>query len=227
VAIHRSPPRRNLSLFVASLLVVVGSLGMARAASLDLSSTGVVVKDRTYGSALTCTLSAVADTYIRSDQTGNSFGSQATLDLNAQGSAIRRSFVRFDLSACSPAISSDAIVHAATVRLTTAALASTSARTYSLYRATGAWTESTTWASQPSVAATATASLTVPALTLVGTNFQWSVGRDVQAFVAADQTNLGWRLNDANEGGLLSLTTQFNSREAASNRPQLQITYAP
>ena len=49
----------------------------------------------------------------------------------------------------------------------------------------------------------------------------------MQSFVAADQTNLGWRLNDANEGGLVALTTSFSSREAASNRPQLVITYAP
>jgi hypothetical protein len=67
----------------------------------------------------------------------------------------------------------------------------------------------------------------VPALTLAGTTFQWSAGRDVQAFVAGDQSNLGWRLNDANEGGLVALTNSFNSREAASNRPQLVITYSP
>ena len=182
---------------------------------------------RTYGSPVTCILTATADTYVRSDQTGSSFGTQTTLDLNAQGSAVRRAFVSFDLTSCSPEIPSDAIVHSATVRLTTSSLASTSTRTYDLYRATSSWTETTTWATQPSVAGSATSSATVPALTVAGTTFQWSAGRDVQSFVASDQTNLGWRLNDANEGGLLALTTSFRSRETASNRPQLVITYAP
>ena len=218
----------QVALVVSSLAVVIASLGFARAASLGLTSTGVVITNRTYGSPLTCTLTAsAADTYIRSDQTGNSFGTLTTLDVNAQGSATRRAFVRFDLTACSPEISSDAIVHSASVRLTTASLASTSTRTYNLHRATSSWTETTTWASQPSVAGTATSSVSVPALTLAGTTFQWPAGRDVQSFIAGDQTNLGWRLNDANEGGLISLTNSFSSREAASNRPQLVITYAP
>jgi len=208
-------------------LLAVTSLGMAHAASLGVSSTGVVTNNRTYGSPVTCTLTANGDTYVRSDQVNNSFGTATTLDVNAQGSAMRRLFVRFDVTACSPEIASDAIVHSATFRLTTASLASTSTRTYDLYRATSSWTESTTWATQPTVAGSATASTTVPALTVAGTSFTWAAGRDVQAFVAADQTNFGWRLNDANEGGLVSLATSFNSREAASNRPQLAITYSP
>ena len=208
-------------------LLAVTSLGMAHAASLGLSSTGVVTNNRTYGSPLTCTLTAASDTYIRSDQVNNSFGSATNLDVNAQGSAIRRLFVRFDLTACSPQIASDAIVHSATVRLTTSSLASTSTRTYDLFRATSSWTETTTWTTQPTVAGSATSSVTVPALTITGTTFQWSAGRDVQSFIAADQTNLGWRLNDANEGGLISLATSFSSREAASNRPQLDISYSP
>ena len=208
-------------------LLAVTSLGIAHAASLGLSSTGVVTKNRTYGSPLTCTLTAAADAYVRSDQVNNSFGSATTLDVNAQGSAIRRLFVRFDLTACSPQIASDAIVHSATVRLTTSSVTSTSTRTYELFRATSSWTESTTWTTQPTVAGSATSSVSVPALTLAGTTFQWSAGRDVQACVAADQTNLGWRVSDASEGGLISLATSFSSREAASNRPQLVIAYSP
>lgn len=207
--------------------MIGASLAVARAASLSVSSTGIAIENRTYGSALTCTLTPVADTYVRSDQTGNSFGSQTTLDVDALGSARRRVFVLFDLTACSPQIPSDAIVHSATVRLTTASSASTSTRTYDLYRATGSWTETSTWATQPSVAGSVTSSVTVPALTLVGTTFQWSAGRDVQAFVAGEQNNLGWRINDASEGTLLSEANSFNSREAGSNRPQLVITYAP
>lgn len=218
---------RVIALLAAGCLISVASLGFARAASLGLTSSGIATSNRTYGSALTCTLTADADTYVRSDQTGNSFGTLTTLEINAMGSAIHSAFVRFDLSSCSPGIASDAIVHSASVRLTTSSLASTSTRTYDLYRATDSWTETTTWAAQPTVAASATSSVIIPALTVAGTTFQWSAGRDVQAFVAADQANLGWRLNDADEGELVSLATSFNSREAASNRPELVITYAP
>jgi hypothetical protein len=220
---------RRLALLVvlAVASLTAASLVLAHASGLSVTSGGITVKDREYGSPVTCTLTASADTYVRSDQAGSSFGTLTTLDVNAMGSATRRSLVAFDLTACSPDIPSDAIVHSATVRLTTSTVASTSTRTYDLYRATSSWTESTTWTTQPSVAGSATSSVTIPALTLAGTTFEWTVARDVQAFVAGDQANLGWRLNDANEGALVSISTSFSSREAASNRPQLVVTFAP
>ena len=52
---------------------------------------------------------------------------------------------------------------------------------------------------------------------------------DVQAFVAQEATNRGWRINDTSElaSSLLASTLSFGSREAASSRPTLLITYAP
>src|ERR687895_692488 len=113
---HALARRNSATALVAALLVVGASLTLATAAGLSVSSTGVAIENRTYGSALTCTVTAVADTYVRSDQTGTSLGSQTTLDVNAMGSATRRAFIRFDLSGCAPQIASDAIIHSATVR---------------------------------------------------------------------------------------------------------------
>ena len=208
--------------------VAVISLSIAHASQLGLSSTGVALSNRMYGSPVTCTLTAADDTYVRKDQTTLSFGNQTSLEVNNSSANTRRTLVRFDLSSCSPAISSDAIVHTATIRMTTASLASTASRSYELFRATSAWTESTTWSTQPSVAANATSTATIPALTVIGSTIQWPAARDVQSLVAADNTNFGWRVNDASEdGGLVPASITFNSSEAALNRPQLVITYAP
>lgn len=104
----------------------------------------------------------------------------------------------------------------------------TSTRSYELRRATSSWTESTTWTTQPSVAATATSTVSIPALTGSGTTIQWLAGSDVQAYIAGSASNLAWRLQDtAEDGGIVPVSITFGSREAASNRPQLVITYRP
>jgi hypothetical protein len=212
----------------AILMVALLSLCVAQAAGLALTSGGVVLKTRTYGSPVTCTLTAVADTYVNEGQPNSSFGSQTSLQISSSSSEARRVLVSFDLTSCSPQIAADAIVHSATVRLTTASGMGLSSRSYELHRATSSWTESTTWSTQPSVAASATSTVSIPGLTGSGTTIQWPAARDVQAFIAGDNPNLGWRLKDTSENvGFLPPSISFSSREAASNRPQLVITYAP
>ena len=215
------------ALVVAAGTIIV-SLTLIHAAGLGLVSTGVVLVTRSHGSPVTCTLTSAADTYVRSDQAGSSFGAQTSLDISNSSTETSRVLVSFDLAACSPAIASDALVHSATVRLTTT-LTTTTSRDYALLAATSAWTEATTWSTQPSVAPSATSTATIPALTAAGSIVQWPAARDVQAFIAGDGSNLGWRLNDTEEnGGLLSTTSiSFSSSEAGSGQPQLVIIYAP
>ena len=217
-------------LLFLGLTVALISFSFANAAALNLASGGMTIKNRTYDSPLTCTLTAVADTDVHAGQPNSSFGSQTTIEVNSSSSNPRRSLVRFDLSGCSPAIASDAIVHSATVRLTTASSIGLLGRSYGLHRATSSWTETTTWNTQPSVVAAATSTVSIAGLTGSGEIVNWPASRDVQALVAADESNLGWRVNDTNEnGGILPLPVNitFSSREAGSNRPQLVITYAP
>ena len=215
--------------FALGLSLVVAAAWLAHAAALSVSSTDITQHTRSYGSPTTCTLTATADTYVRRDQASSSFGAQTTLDISSSASATRRTLVQFDLSGCSPAIPSDAIVSAANVRLTTAGLATTATRSYVLHRATSSLSETTTWSGQPTVAGSATWTTSVPVLTAIGTVVTWSAAADVQAFVAGSATNFGWRLADtAEDGNIVStVSISFSSREAASNRPQLVITYRP
>ena len=229
MARHPAITRPFATAIVLGTAVLSLSLVIGHAASLGLASGGIVLTSRSHGSPISCTLTASADTVVRRDQPSSSFGGQSSLEISNSATATQRVLISFDLTACSPAIASDVLVHSATIRLTTTTLTTASARDYVLYAATGAWTESTTWSTQPSVAAAATSTVTIPVLTVMGTVIAWPAARDVQAFVASDEPNLGWRINDSVEnGGLLDATSiTFNSREAGSGRPQLVVTYAP
>ena len=217
---------RRVTLAVA-LLVVPGLIATlpAAAAGLSLSTRTLTVVTRTYGAAQTCTLNAVADSYVARELSGSNFGTATSLQVSPDGVATRRTFVRFDITACSPSIPSDALVQSSKVRLTISALAAAT-RTYELRAASATWVETAiTWANQPAVAST-TGSASVTAGTLAGAVVEWTATSDVQAFVTGAATNAGWRISDSSEGGL-GTPLLFGSREAASGKPQLTITYLP
>jgi len=227
---RRGKVRRSNGPVLLAVVAVIALSGVeGSAAGLQLTSGGIVLAERGYGLPTDCMLAAVSDTHVRRDQPGSSFGSAQTLLVNNSSASTSRALLRFDTGQCDPAIPADAIIHSATLSLTTSSLLSGASRSYLLWRATAAWGESTTWAGQPTVATASTSSATVPLGTLAGTAVGWSVVGDVQAFVAGDLANHGWRLSDAVEDGTLLLSAQlaFHSREAASLSPQLTITYAP
>jgi hypothetical protein len=198
--------------------------GTVNATSLTISAATLTTYERTYGSSLTCTLTAVADAHLREDMPATASGADVTLDVQPETGSRRRSLVRFDLAACSPAVPADAITHSASLRLTLAASA-TQSRTYAVSRATGSWSEATvTWDGQPGVASP-TASLEVAAGTAAGSVVEWSVVSDVQDFVSGANMNYGWRISDAAEGAAQLGLLQFRSREAATGLPTLVITY--
>lgn len=212
------------ALLVVLSLVLLGSTA-AIATSLTISPARLATYNRTYGAPSTCSLQPVADSHVRNggaDADAN-YGTQTTLDVSADPASGSRALVRFDLSACSPAISADAIVHSAQLRLTLFSSA-TATRTYALHRAADAWDETTvTWNNQPSVSGVATSSVTVTNGTSAPGIVEWNVITDVQDFVSGATTNNGWRLNDSTEDSGVNLT--FQSREATSGRPELVITY--
>jgi hyaluronate lyase len=216
-----------VSWFRRSLVIAVISLataGAAVAASITLTSAHLTTFAKVYGSPTTCTLGPSADTYVFQLLASNNFGTATTLDVASTTAFVKQTFIRFDLSGCSPPIPTGAIVQSAALKLTVSALAA-STRTYVLKNAAASWSETTlTWSNAPAVAATATASATVTVGTAAGTVVQWSVVSDVQSFVTAAATNNGWRLGDSAEGSGIS-TLSFGSREAATGRPQLVITY--
>jgi hypothetical protein len=200
-------------------------VGAVTAAALTVGAAHLSTYAKTYGSPVTCTLTAVADSTIKKAQANTNFGTATTIDVNSSSLATQRGFARFDLTGCSPTIPSGAIVQTASLRLTISAAAAQT-RTYDIYCVTGAWTEAgVTWNTQPAVAAGSTAATTVNALTLAGTVMPWTVTSDVQSFVTGANSNLGWRVNDHVETDAVGTGLSFQAREAASGRPQLAITY--
>jgi hypothetical protein len=204
--------------------ICLATAGATLAASIALTSARLTTLAKVYGSPTTCTLGPTADAYVYQLLASSNFGTATTLDVASTVATAKETFIRFDLSSCSPAIPTGAIVQSATVKLTVSSLA-LSTRSYVLKSTSVTWAETTlTWSNAPAVAAAATASTTVNAGTAAGTVVQWTVASDVQSFVTAAATNNGWRLADSAEGSGIS-TISFGSREAASGRPQLVITY--
>ena len=211
---------------LAACVLLGGTLGAA--ASLQLSPLSLTV----YAAASTvppssCTLTASADSYVDGAvlSSGSNFGTATTLTVRSDVLGNRRTFVRFDLSAC-PSFG-NARVTDASLRLYLST-APSSGRTYDLHGITATWTETgITSSNQPGTAATATASVATGAVSAV--TLSWPVTADVQSFVDGTATNFGWRIRDATEGSLTARSGTFSSREngTAAQRPSLVVTYYP
>jgi hypothetical protein len=152
---------------------------------------------------------------------GCASGTATTTWVRSWSLGAARTFVRFDLSAASPAtIPAGVIVDSAWVRLTVAGTASSS-RTYNIQRADTSWSEATVvWAGQPGVTG-AVNTATMPTALLPGagggdpqTWVKWRVTADVQGYVSSSFTNHGWRISDAVENNSSAITGRFNTTEA-------------
>jgi hypothetical protein len=222
------PRGRLMATALAGLaLVTVSGLELALASALPVSAANLTAASKAYGAPVTCTLTAVADSYANKALATTNFGTGANVQVSADLVATQRAFVQFDLTTCSPAIPPDAIVQSGTLRMTLAVL-NTATRTFELRSVTGSWTETgVNWNNQPSVAGSITSSTSIPALTAAGTVATWTATSDVQAFVAGAATNLGWRLGDSAEGVVAGAILSLSAREAASGKPQLTVTYVP
>lgn len=212
---------------VLAALISLMTSGVGHAAALGISSAYLTAATRLYGAPVTCTLTAVADSYVDSTLATTNFGTSGVLNVNPSSVGTERVFARFDLTTCSPAIPADAIVQTAQVRLTVASLV-LATRTIDLRRAVASWTEvGVTWNTQPAAAGSVTGSASVTAGQAAGTVITWTATSDVQSFVTGAATDFGFRLSDSAEGVVLGVALSFSSREAASGRPQLVVTYVP
>ena len=221
--------RRPVTLRVIALLSLALALhtATASAASVSINTGRLTVVTRVYGAQRTCTLNAVSDSYVNKALATTNFGTGTTLLINADSTTTERSYLRFDLSSCAPAIPSDALVQTAKVQLTIA-VAALATRTYELRRTTASWVESTiTWNLQPAVAGSTTASTTVSLGAALGTIVEWTATGDVQSYVTGSGTDLGWRVSDSSEGIALGTPLTFGSRETAIGPPKLVVTYLP
>jgi hypothetical protein len=231
-----------LRLVVALMAIALGWSTTGLAASLTLNSQPVTSYRTCTLTATPATTTVVADTTARQASATSNFGTVTNLTVSSASAANQRTYLRFDLSTCAPAIPASATVRRATLRLYLTAVPA-ACRTIDLFAVTAAWTEAAlTWNNQPFGAtinnpATGSASGSVTVGTPAGCQNQaasaylvgGTVTSDVASWVAGTTTNNGWMLRDDVEGSTTARTTTFASKNlgTVSQAPQLIVTYVP
>lgn len=205
---------------LAALPLAVAAAAAAISATSAAFSSATANADSAFATAAsfceggTQTLSASADAYVDSAllAQGSNFGTATQLHVRSDTLGNRRTLVRFAL----PAVPPYCTVTSALLRLN--ASSGSNGRTLEAVRVAGAWTEiGVTWSNQPATTGTAITASS-------GTGWrEWSVTAHVQAMYSG--TNHGWLVADASEGALLAASQAFSSREAASNVPELVVSF--
>jgi xanthosine utilization system XapX-like protein len=233
-------PWQRVLAAVGGILLGFGVL-TASAASLSLTSQNFTPYRTCTITATPATTTAVTDTTARQGTPAGNFGAlnPLTVQSGSNPALNQRTYIRFDLTVCSPAIPASAIVRLATLRLYMT-LAPGICRVLDLFPATAAWVETTlTWNNQPfgtslnnpptgsrsgtfSVGPAGCQNPAAGAYVIGGT-----VTADVANFVAGSVTNFGWMIRDDTEGSATTRTATFAAKElgTVAQEPQLVITY--
>lgn len=206
------------ALILLAALTVAGA-GIAYAATLNVGSTHLWGGTQTLTKS-SCTLSPSLDTFVNEASTSQTNGTAATLDVIPDTGSRKYSYVQFDMSSCS--IPTTGGADSATLSVYVAN-APKGPLTLSASRVTSAWSNATTWTTQPTTAAATDSKATG---TTNGVVISFTVTADVDAFIKGTSSNYGWRLT---ESGTLQNATkdlaQLSSGDAAVNKPQLVINY--
>jgi hypothetical protein len=209
--------RRALILVVG--LTVVGA-GIGYAATLTVGSAHLWAGSQTLTKSSCTVTPATTDTFVNEASTSQANGSATTLDVLGDTGSRKYSLVQFDLSSCAIPSTGGADSATLSLYLTNAPKGSL---TLSASRVTSAWSNSTTWSSQPTTAA---ATDSKASGTASGVWITFTVTSDVDDFIKGVSSNLGWRIS---EGGSLQGASkdlaQFDSSNATSNKPQLVVSY--
>jgi CSLREA domain-containing protein len=163
----------------------------------------------------TVTVGANADAWLDQGSTGNNYGSDSILKVQAKSGGNFRALVRFDMPASIP---QGCVIQSASLRLYATSWKNN--RTLQAWQVNASWTEGgVKWNNQPATTGSAVT-------TNSGSGWrQWNVTSQVQAMYNAGVNN-GFLIRDANEGGNGS-EQQFHSREKGESMPQLVISFAP
>ena len=223
----------------AGILLGVGILP-GSAASLSLTSQNFTPYRTCTITATPTTTTAVADTTAQQATPAGNFGALTTLTVSSGVNVNQRIYLRFNLTACSPAIPASATVRLATLRLYMTVVPG-ACRTLDIFPPTTSWVETTlTWNNQPfgttlNNPPTASRTGTFNVGTPVGCQNQatgayvvgGTVTSDVTKFVAGTATNFGWMIRDDAEGSATTRTATFSAKElgTVAQEPQLVITY--
>jgi hypothetical protein len=232
--------RRATAAAIAAGLALGAGIGWASAASLNLVAHNLTPYRTCTVTATPTTTTAVIDAGVRQANPTSNFGNVNTLDVASGNGANRRTYLRFDLSACVPTIPASAIVRLATLRLYLTAVPAV-CRTIDLFPVMASWTETgITWNNQPfgttlnnPPTASRTGSFDVG--TPVGCQNRatgayvvgGTVTSDVASFLAGAATNFGWMLRDDVEGSATTRTVTISSKQLGTiaQEPQLVVTY--
>jgi hypothetical protein len=230
---------RGLAAIVVGLAAGIG-LSSGAAASLNLTSQAFTPYRTCTITATPVTATAVLDSTVQQAAATTNFGANPSVTVSSGNAINQRIYLKFDLTACSPAIPASAIVRLATVRLYMTAVPA-ACRTLDLFKVTAAWTESViTWNNQPfgaainnpatgsrsgsfNVGSTAGCQNLAAGVYVVG----GTVTANVATFVSGASSNLGWMIRDDVEGSATTWTATFSAKElgTVAQEPQLVVTY--
>jgi hypothetical protein len=206
---------------VGLVVLTVAGAGVAYAATLNVGSKHLWAGGQTLTKASCTVTGAATDTFVNEASTSQTNGSTTTLDVIPDIGSRKYAYLQFDLSSCGVPTTGGADSATLSVYLANAPKSSFS---LVLNRVTSSWSNSTTWSSQPTTAASA--SDTKPSGTTSGVWITFTVTADVDAFIKGALSSFGWRIT---ESGTTQNATkdlaQFSSSDAASNKPQLVINY--
>jgi hypothetical protein len=229
----------GLAVIVAGLLVGIG-LSSGAAASLNLTSQNFTPYRTCTITATPATATAVTDATVQQLLPTTNFGTGTSVTVSSGIAINQRIYLKFDLTACSPAIPASAIVRLATLRLYMTAVPA-ACRTMDIFKVAVAWTEAVvTWNNEPfgatinnpatgsrsgsfNVGTTAGCQNLAAGAYVVG----GTVTTDVASFVSGASSNLGWMIRDDVEGSATTRTATFAAKElgTVAQEPQLVVTY--
>jgi hypothetical protein len=229
----------SLAAIVVGLVAGIG-LSSGAAASITLTSQNFTPYRTCTITATPTTATAVADATAQQALATTNFGATTSLIVSSGTAINQRIYLKFDLTACNPAIPASAIVRLATLRLYMTAVPA-ACRTLDIFKVTAAWTETAvTWNNQPfgttinnpatgsrsgsfNVGSTAGCQNLAAGAYLVG----GTLTTDVASFVSGASSNLGWMIRDDVEGSATTRTATFAAKElgTVAQEPQLVVTY--
>ena len=215
------------------------TVGLGSAANLNVSSQNLTPYRTCTVTATPSGTTSVIDAVVRQATPTTNLGTATTFEVSSATGANRRTYIKFDLSGCAPAIPSSATVRLATLRMYASALPA-ACRTNDIFRVTASWAEATiTWNNQPfgttlnnPATASRTGSFGTGAVSgcqnlAVGYAAGADVTADVSVFVAGTATNNGWMIRDDTENSATARTTTFSAKNLGTlaQTPQLVVTY--
>ncbi len=164
-------------------------------------------------------LTATADSFVGEAFPTTNYGSLTYLLVRSFTTSNRRAFLQWNLSSIPP----EATITDATMWILKTSDTGSFPRTYEAQAVLESWTEGgITWNNQPGTMLGSPVSISI---TTADIWYSWDITTIVQNWVDGTWTNNGLRIKDSAEGSGSGLESTWNSREAATDDPSLNVSY--